>query len=81
MESRADTIAAIATAPGRGGVAVVRVSGPDAWAVAAKVTGRPLAAADAGRFFRARPAGGDPWQGPVQVILHKVPTRWRRIVV
>ena len=59
MESRADTIAAIATAPGRGGVAVVRVSGPDAWAVAAKVTGRALAAADAGRFFRARFADVD----------------------
>ena len=59
MESRADTIAAIATAPGRGGVAVVRGSGPDAWAVAAKVTGRSLAADDAGRFFRARFADVD----------------------
>ena len=59
MESRADTIAAIATAPGRGGVAVVRVSGPDAWAIAAKVTGRALAADDAGRFFRARFADVD----------------------
>jgi len=59
MESRADTIAAIATAPGRGGVAVVRVSGPDAWAVAAKVTGRTLVADDAGRFFRARFADVD----------------------
>lgn len=37
MES-ADTIAAVATAPGRAGVAVVRVSGPDAFAVAARVT-------------------------------------------
>ena len=59
MESGSDTIAAIATAPGRGGVAVVRVSGPDAWAVAAKVTGRTLAADDAGRFFRARFADVD----------------------
>ncbi|MBR2938968.1 MAG: tRNA uridine-5-carboxymethylaminomethyl(34) synthesis GTPase MnmE, partial [Kiritimatiellae bacterium] len=38
MES-ADTIAAVATAPGRAGVAVVRVSGPDAFAVVARVTG------------------------------------------
>ena len=38
MES-ADTIAAVATAPGRAGVAVVRVSGPDAFAVATRVTG------------------------------------------
>ena len=38
--SRCDTIAAVATAPGRGGVAVVRVSGPDAFAVAERLTGR-----------------------------------------
>ena len=35
-----DTIAAIATASGRGGVAVVRVSGPDAFQVAERLTGR-----------------------------------------
>ena len=35
-----DTIAAIATAPGRGGVAVVRVSGPDAFSVATRLSGR-----------------------------------------
>ena len=34
-----DTIAALATAPGRGGVAVVRVSGPDAVAIAGRVVG------------------------------------------
>lgn len=49
--SRSDTIAAIATAPGRGGVAVVRVSGPDAWSVGSKVAGREISGADAGRFF------------------------------
>ena len=49
-----DTIAAIATAPGRGGVAVVRVSGPDAWDVAEKVTGRRIVEDDAGRFFFSR---------------------------
>ena len=59
MESRSDTIAAIATAPGRGGVAVVRVSGPDAWDVAEKVTGRRLADGDAGRFFHVRFADVD----------------------
>ena len=35
-----DTIAAIATAPGRSGVAVVRVSGPEALSVAERLTGR-----------------------------------------
>ncbi|MGN0854234.1 MAG: tRNA uridine-5-carboxymethylaminomethyl(34) synthesis GTPase MnmE [Kiritimatiellia bacterium] len=34
---RGDTIAAIATAPGRGGVAVIRVSGPEAFAVATRI--------------------------------------------
>ena len=33
------TIAAIATAQGRGGVAIVRVSGPEAFAVAARIVG------------------------------------------
>ncbi len=32
-----DTIAAIATAPGEGGIAVIRVSGPDAFRIASKV--------------------------------------------
>ena len=34
MFRTSDTIAAIATAPGRGGIGVVRLSGPDAHAVA-----------------------------------------------
>ena len=34
-----DTIAAIATAPGRGGVAIVRVSGREAFSVAERLTG------------------------------------------
>ena len=38
--TRGDTIAAIATAPGRGGVAVVRVSGPEAFAIGERLTGR-----------------------------------------
>ena len=40
--SRRDTIAAIATAPGRAGIGVVRVSGPDLHAFAEKLTGRHL---------------------------------------
>jgi tRNA modification GTPase len=49
-----DTIAALATAPGRGGVAVVRMSGPDAWEMAGRVLGRPICDAQAGRFFFSR---------------------------
>ena len=37
--SLGDTIAAVATAPGRGGVAVIRVSGPEAFKVAERLTG------------------------------------------
>ncbi len=39
-----DTIAAIATPPGIGGVAIVRVSGPAAWTIAHIMTGRELSA-------------------------------------
>lgn len=55
-----DTIAALATAPGRGGVAVVRVSGPAAFRIASALTGRAVYAAHAGRFFHAafRAPGG-----------------------
>lgn len=37
--SLGDTIAAVATAPGRGGVAIVRVSGPEAFQVVERLTG------------------------------------------
>ena len=39
MSEEPRTIAAIATAPGRGAVAIVRVSGPDAFSVASRLTG------------------------------------------
>ena len=46
MFSPSDTIVAIATPPGRGGIGVVRLSGPLAQEVAAAVAGRsaPFAA-------------------------------------
>ncbi|HYB97050.1 MAG TPA: tRNA uridine-5-carboxymethylaminomethyl(34) synthesis GTPase MnmE [Vicinamibacterales bacterium] len=40
MFSISDTIVAIATPPGRGGIGVVRISGPDAAAIAATLTDR-----------------------------------------
>jgi tRNA U34 5-carboxymethylaminomethyl modifying GTPase MnmE/TrmE len=48
-----ETIAAISTPPGRGGVAVVRVSGSTAFAVATRLTGRRVDASLAGRFFHS----------------------------
>ena len=50
MDERA-TIVAISTPPGRGGVAVVRVSGPDAFDVASALAGRRVDSSCAGRFF------------------------------
>lgn len=47
MNSDGDTIAAIATAPGRAGVAVVRMSGRDAFAFASRICG---SVPEAGRF-------------------------------
>src|SRR5688572_3619080 len=40
MFSTSDTIVAIATPPGRGGIGVIRISGPDAAPIASKLTGR-----------------------------------------
>jgi tRNA modification GTPase len=40
MFSTADTIVAIATAPGRGGIGIVRLSGPDAHAIARRMISR-----------------------------------------
>ena len=48
-----DTIAAVATARGRGALAVVRVSGPDAFSIASQLSGREVDRSMAGRFFRA----------------------------
>src|SRR5262245_7742748 len=43
MFSTTDTIVAIATPPGRGGIGVVRLSGPDAQQIAQTLTGRQQA--------------------------------------
>lgn len=54
----ADTIAAVATAPGMGGIGVVRVSGPAALAIGRAVTGRALPARRA-VYAPFRDAAGD----------------------
>lgn len=43
MSAKAETICAIATPPGRGGVGVIRLSGPDSFAIAERLSG-PLPA-------------------------------------
>lgn len=53
MSTAADTICAIATPPGRGGVGVVRLSGPDSRAIAERLCGQlPPARRAALRTFR-----------------------------
>ncbi|MGE5096405.1 MAG: tRNA uridine-5-carboxymethylaminomethyl(34) synthesis GTPase MnmE [Betaproteobacteria bacterium] len=54
-----ETIAAIATPPGRGGIGVVRISGPRAGAIAAAVVGR-VPEPRAATFARFRAEGGAP---------------------
>jgi len=55
----ADTIAAVATPPGRGGIGIVRVSGPRAAHVATALIGR-LPAPRAATYLEARDAEGRP---------------------
>jgi tRNA modification GTPase len=57
--STSDTITAIATPPGRGGLGVIRISGPDAAAIAQKLIGRakPLKPRHA-TFAKLSPADG-----------------------
>ncbi len=47
-----ETIAAVATPPGRGGIGIVRLSGPDAWEIAARLV-RLRRALEAGRAVLA----------------------------
>ena len=70
------TIAAVATAPGRGGVAVVRVSGPEAFAVASALTGRRVDASCAGRFFHAVLRHGGKALDDGLVLVFKGPTSY-----
>jgi len=55
-----DTIVATATPPGRGGVAIVRVSGPKAPQIAAAMTGAELPAARRVTLTRFLDAAGEP---------------------
>ena len=57
-----DTIVALATAPGRAGIAIVRISGPDAWTIGAKIAGivfTPRSLANTFRHVRFRARGGE----------------------
>src|SRR5262245_23838589 len=74
MFSTADTIVAIATPPGRGGLGVVRVSGPEAARIAGELIGRtaPLAPRHAtfGRLARLDAADVAPGVGDTVIVTH-----------
>ncbi len=55
----ADTIFALSTAPGRGGVAIIRVSGPEAGAALERLTGEPKPVARMAALRRFRNAEGE----------------------
>ncbi|HCG19967.1 MAG TPA: tRNA uridine-5-carboxymethylaminomethyl(34) synthesis GTPase MnmE [Verrucomicrobia bacterium] len=55
--NEADTFAAIATPPGQGGVAIVRVTGPRAWAIGKALTGKEMEPRVA-QFAHFKSAGG-----------------------
>jgi tRNA modification GTPase len=69
MFSPTDTIVAIATPPGRGGIAVIRVSGPEATSIAGRITtyGRPFEPRRA--TFTAVKSTGDPAQRLDQALV------------
>ena len=54
-----DTIAAIATAPGHGGIGVIRLSGPDALAIGLKLSGRGSLMPRYAHYGRLRDGAGD----------------------
>jgi len=54
-----DTIAAIATAPGLGGIGVIRLSGPDALAIGLKLSGRGSLMPRYAHYVRLRDGAGD----------------------
>jgi tRNA modification GTPase len=56
-----DTVAAVATPPGAGGIGIVRLSGPSALAIAARVVGRAVDALPERRMVLA--AASDPLSG------------------
>jgi len=78
-----DTIAAIATAPGRGGVAVVRVSGPESLSIAERLTGKPASEAGRAVLRSIRSIGIDKHRPSVPIDTYRhlsIPTKPDRLI-
>lgn len=69
MFSTSDTIVAIATPPGRGGIGVIRLSGPDATRIACDLTGRKKPLKSRHATFAHVASGGSPRIRHDQVVL------------
>lgn len=69
MFSTADTIVAIATPPGRGGIGVVRLSGVEARAIAGRLTNCRKPFEPRRATFTTVGSGGDPWKGALDHVI------------
>ena len=71
VHQNSDTIVAISTPPGRGGIGIVRLSGPEAASIAAQ-----LRDACASRWSGPRTAGGGVAKTPARPLLRASTRRW-----
>ncbi len=79
MQMRNDTIAAIATPPGKGGIAIVRMSGPDAVTIADSIfSGRERPAATDRTMLYGHIMDGDERIDEVMVCAMKAPRSYTR---
>lgn len=81
MKESSDTIAAIATAPGEGAIAIVRVSGPASLAIADRVfrgKGPPPSRRGAGTFVHGHVVGGGQVADEVILLLYRAPSSYTR---
>jgi tRNA modification GTPase len=81
MDSENDTIAAIATAPGEGAIAIVRLSGPDSFGIADRICscGHPPPSCRPGNtFVYARIIADNAWVDEVVLLLYRTPHSYTR---
>ncbi len=81
MNLPSDTIAAIATAPGEAGIAIIRISGPGSLGLADALVacrGLPPSRRPAGAFFRGRVRAESRWLDEALVLVMRAPHSYTR---
>jgi len=81
MNNVSDTITAIATAPGEGAIAIVRVSGPQSMTIADAIfrgKGPPPSQRDAGTFLHGRIISHDETADEVLLLIYRAPRSYTR---